>query len=249
MPRPFSLLLRFCAITVVGVVSIGLVTSLLVPAVAELPEAASFESSSNIVLPELIEGSVVLDMNGDPMGELVGTENRTVVSLDDVSEELRATVLAVEDADFYSHDGVSARSVLRALRANSEAGGVSQGGSTITQQLVKLSLVGERADDHPQGEGGQSRHPARAAVLRTHDQAGVQGSHPRAVPEPGLPGAGRLRRGGGGAGVLRHPGSGAGMGRVGRDRLAHPQPHLLRPDHLSRGGPRAPRDRLRTDGR
>ncbi len=143
MPRPFSLLLRFCAITVAGVVSIGLVTSLLVPAVAELPEAASFESSSNIVLPDLIEGSVVLDMNGDPMGELVGTENRTVVSLDDVSEELRATVLAVEDADFYSHDGVSARSVLRALRANSEAGGVAQGGSTITQQLVKLSLVGD----------------------------------------------------------------------------------------------------------
>lgn len=142
MPRPFSLLLRFCAITVVGVVSIGLVTSLLVPAVAELPEAASFESSSNIVLPDLIEGSAVLDMNGDPMGELVGTENRTVVSLADVSDELRATVLAVEDADFYSHDGVSARSVLRALRANSEAGGVSQGGSTITQQLVKLSLVG-----------------------------------------------------------------------------------------------------------
>ena len=52
-------------------------------------------------------------------------------------------MLAVEDADFYDHDGVSARSVLRALQANSEAGGVSQGGSTITQQLVKLSLVGD----------------------------------------------------------------------------------------------------------
>ncbi len=143
MSRPASLLLRFGVIVAVGVVSIAAVTSLLVPAVAELPEAASFESSSNIALPDLIEGSTILDMNGEPMGELVGTENRRVVPLSSISQELQATVLAVEDADFYDHDGVSARSILRALQANSEAGGVSQGGSTITQQLVKLSLVGD----------------------------------------------------------------------------------------------------------
>lgn len=143
MPRPLSLLLRFALVVVVGVLSIGLVTSLLVPAVAELPEAASFESSSNIALPDLVEGSTILDMHGEPMGQLVGTENRTVVPLEQISDELRATVLAVEDADFYSHDGVSARSILRALQANSEAGAVAQGGSTITQQLVKLSLVGD----------------------------------------------------------------------------------------------------------
>lgn len=143
MSRPVSLLLRFALTVVVGVASIAVVTTLLVPAVTELPEAASFQSSSNIALPDLIEGSTILDMNGEPMGELVGTENRKVVPLDDISEELQRTVLAVEDADFYDHDGVSARSILRALQANSEAGGVSQGGSTITQQLVKLSLVGD----------------------------------------------------------------------------------------------------------
>jgi penicillin-binding protein 1A len=135
--------LRFGLIVVGGVVSIAVVTSLLVPAVAELSEAASFESSSNIVRPDLIEGSTILDMNGAPMGKLVGAENRQVVPLEAVSDELIATVLAVEDADFYRHDGVSARSVLRALQANSAAGAVSQGGSTITQQLVKLSLVGD----------------------------------------------------------------------------------------------------------
>jgi penicillin-binding protein 1A len=142
MPRPLSLLLRFSLVLVVGVASISLVTSLLVPAVAELPRAASFDPASSIVLPDLVEGSTILDMGGQPMGQLVGTENRTVVALDDISEELRSTVLAVEDADFYRHDGVSARSILRAVQANSDAGGVSQGGSTITQQLVKLSLVG-----------------------------------------------------------------------------------------------------------
>ena len=143
MSRPLSLLLRFGLVVVLGVASIAIITSLVVPRIGQLPEAASFEPSSNIVLPELLEGSRILDMNGDPMGELVGAENRQVVPLTAISDELRQTVLAVEDADFYRHNGVSARSVLRALRANSEAGGVSQGGSTITQQLVKLSLVGD----------------------------------------------------------------------------------------------------------
>ncbi len=135
--------MRFGLIVVVGVASIAMLTSLLVPAVAELPSAASFSTSSKIALPALVEGSTVLDMHGDPIGELIGAENRQIVSLDDISEELRSTVLAVEDADFYEHDGVSARSIMRAFRANSDAGGVSQGGSTITQQLVKLSLVGD----------------------------------------------------------------------------------------------------------
>ena len=65
-----------------------------------------------------------------------------IVPIDQVSEPMLDTLLAVEDSDFYIHDGVSAKSVLRAVRANSDAGDVSQGGSTITQQLVKLSLVG-----------------------------------------------------------------------------------------------------------
>ncbi len=143
MPRPVKLLLRFGLIVVFGVASMAMLASLLVPAVAELPSAASFNTSSKVALPALVEGSTVLDMNGDPIGELVGAENRQIVSLDDVSDELRSTVLAVEDADFYEHNGVSARSIMRAFRANSDAGGVSQGGSTITQQLVKLSLVGD----------------------------------------------------------------------------------------------------------
>lgn len=142
MPRPLSLLLRFTLITVAGVCAFGLIGYQLVPQVAELSHAASFDVSTKIALPELVEGSKILDMNGEPVGELVGAENRIVVPLGRISPKLQATVLAVEDSDFYQHHGVSAKSVLRAMRANSEAGSVSQGGSTITQQLVKLSLVG-----------------------------------------------------------------------------------------------------------
>ena len=143
MPRPLSLLLRFSLITLIGVVAFGLIGWQLGPQVAELSHSASFDVAEQIALPDLLEGSKVTDMNGEPIGELVGAENRIVVPLDQISEPLRETVLAVEDSDFYLHHGVSAKSVLRAMRANSEAGSVSQGGSTITQQLVKLSLVGE----------------------------------------------------------------------------------------------------------
>src|SRR3546814_14703384 len=52
-------------------------------------------------------------------------------------------VLAVEDSEFYAHDGVNLRSTLRALARNVDEGATVQGGSTITQQLVKVELVGD----------------------------------------------------------------------------------------------------------
>src|SRR3546814_14386227 len=52
-------------------------------------------------------------------------------------------VLAVEDSEFYAHDGVNLRSTLRALARTVDEGATVQGGSTITQQLVKVELVGD----------------------------------------------------------------------------------------------------------
>ena len=52
-------------------------------------------------------------------------------------------ILAVEDAGFWIHDGYDVRGMLRAFRANVDSGGISQGGSTITQQLVKLNLLND----------------------------------------------------------------------------------------------------------
>jgi penicillin-binding protein 1B len=73
------------------------------------------------------------------------TEDRVLLRLEEVPELLVATLLAVEDSDFYQHHGLSITSILRAARANLRAGRVVQGGSTITQQLVKnFYLSGER---------------------------------------------------------------------------------------------------------
>ena len=142
MSRPLSLLLRFTAITLVGACVFALIASFLIPEMANMSGGGSYNEGTEIALPDLLQGSVITDMNGKPSGSLVGSENRVIIPLSQVSTQMQQAVLAVEDSDFYVHHGVSAKSVLRAVRANSAAGGVAQGGSTITQQLVKLSLVG-----------------------------------------------------------------------------------------------------------
>lgn len=73
-------------------------------------------------------------------------EDRILVQLKQVPQTLIQALLATEDRDFYHHHGISAKAVLRALLANIRAGGIVQGGSTITQQLVKnFYLTSERS--------------------------------------------------------------------------------------------------------
>lgn len=72
-------------------------------------------------------------------------EDRELVSLKEVPELLLQGLIAVEDKAFYQHSGVSLRGIARALWVNVQAGAVVQGGSTLTQQLVKnFYLTSER---------------------------------------------------------------------------------------------------------
>ena len=72
-------------------------------------------------------------------------ENRRPVTLDQVPKSLQDAVVATEDVRFWHHPGVDPIGLFRALFRNVRAGGVTEGGSTLTQQLVKnYYLTGER---------------------------------------------------------------------------------------------------------
>lgn len=79
----------------------------------------------------------VLDRDGQVVSGLYGSENRTYVPLAEIPERVRQAFLAAEDVRFYEHPGIDVRRIAGALLANLKSGDLSQGASTITQQLVK----------------------------------------------------------------------------------------------------------------
>ena len=87
--------------------------------------------------------SIVYDRYGGVMGSFA-LEDRQPVPLAKVPPVLVDAVLAIEDQRFYEHDGVDWTGTARALFENVGAGKVAQGGSTITQQLVKNTLSASR---------------------------------------------------------------------------------------------------------
>jgi penicillin-binding protein 1A len=94
-------------------------------------------------LPKPPERSVILAADGSVLANLYLNEDRKIVKLKDIPKRVQQAVLAIEDSRFYEHEGVDFKGIARALLANAEAGGVSQGGSTLTQQYVKLVVTGK----------------------------------------------------------------------------------------------------------
>ncbi|MBS3940675.1 MAG: transglycosylase domain-containing protein [Actinobacteria bacterium] len=92
-------------------------------------------------LPLAAQVSTVHDTGGEQIAELSGVERRRPVALDQVPQVLIDAVLAIEDDEFYEHNGVNHQSVLRATARNLTAGGIEEGASTITQQYVKMTLL------------------------------------------------------------------------------------------------------------
>ena len=106
---------------------------------------------------ELVIGgsnSLIVDINGEKLAELSGDENRKIIRLDQMPDNLKNAYIAIEDERFYSHQGVDFKRTAAAIfQYIIHRGSSSFGGSTITQQLVKNITK----DDEKSGKEGVIR--------------------------------------------------------------------------------------------
>jgi penicillin-binding protein 1A len=129
-------------------IALACVLSLVIGGFAALPTGVVMAGSVKAVgngLPDLAdltplpqaERTEVFDVRGSRIAVLKSEQDRIVVPLSAVPQMVQFAVLAAEDARFYEHHGVDQRSIFRALLTDLFQGERAQGGSTITQQLVR----------------------------------------------------------------------------------------------------------------
>jgi penicillin-binding protein 1A len=97
--------------------------------------------------PPPIQTTYLYDRHGRLITTLHASIDRTLIPFSQMPEHLREAVIAVEDEDFYSHPGFDPLGIVRAAWTDLVRGEVVQGGSTITQQLVKNVYAGTYVDD------------------------------------------------------------------------------------------------------
>ncbi|HEX2181427.1 MAG TPA: transglycosylase domain-containing protein [Rubrobacteraceae bacterium] len=134
--RTFFLIL--CAVGILGVVVLFASFGQTYTALAEdMPQLDDYSST------ELAQTSVVYDANGNVVDELYGVQNRYVVPLDKIDPTLHDAVISIEDHRFYEHRGLDFEAIARAAVENVQSLSIQEGGSTITQQLIKNTYIAQ----------------------------------------------------------------------------------------------------------
>ena len=130
---------RFLRRSVLPLLSLGFFIAgglVLWAATLPLPDLGSFESR------KVTQSTKIYDRTGETLlFDLNENIKRTVVPYDEISRHIKNATVAIEDAEFYEHRGIKPRAILRAILVNLGSFGFTQGGSTITQQVVKNSLL------------------------------------------------------------------------------------------------------------
>lgn len=103
---------------------------------------SSFPSPSRLAPTERPLTTQILDRNGNLLYSLYEDRNRKLITVDDLPPYLIQATIAIEDKHFYSHPGIDPTGIARAVRLNlTSPNRTLQGGSTITQQLIKNTLL------------------------------------------------------------------------------------------------------------
>jgi len=137
--KPLRVVVNFVLIVVLGSTALAVSAALLVPAGRMFKSAVSPLRALDVQLKAQPQRSYVFDRNGNLMTTLY-TDDRAPVRLKDVPQQLIDAVLAIEDRKFYQHNGVDLEGAIRAFRRNADSGEIQQGGSTITEQLIKNTI-------------------------------------------------------------------------------------------------------------
>ena len=108
----------------------------LLAASIKLPDIANFEEN------RIVQSTKIYDRTGTVLlYDIHGEERRTVIPFEEIPQNIKNAAIALEDDSFYSHYGFRPLSFMRAVFINVIRGGFEQGGSTITQQVVKINLL------------------------------------------------------------------------------------------------------------
>ncbi|GAA2092237.1 transglycosylase domain-containing protein [Microlunatus panaciterrae] len=172
--RVGSVVYSMAMFVVVSVLAGLLVAGLFVPfaGIAGVGSRAAAAELENIptafTTPPQSERSKVLLADGSVLAYFYN-ENRNYVKLDKIAPVMRQAQLAIEDHRFYEHGALDLKSTLRAFVKNQAASGVAQGGSTITQQYVKMVQIEEavkKDDDNAVKKAQETTYARKIQELR-----------------------------------------------------------------------------------
>ncbi|MGN0065590.1 MAG: transglycosylase domain-containing protein [Nocardioides sp.] len=115
---------------------------------------------------DLSQKTRIYDVNGDLIASLYD-ENRISVPLSQISRRMTEAIVSIEDYRFYQHGALDLKGTIRAFVTNQAGGGaVQQGGSSITQQLVKLTLVNQADGEEERAEATADTYERKLRELR-----------------------------------------------------------------------------------
>ena len=136
---------NFLLTIVIGGVAVGACLAALIPGAATIATAQHYTSDKIKELRGLNQRSTIFDAANNVIG-VVGIQNREDIKLDEVPPLIQNAVIDVEDKSFWTNDGIDINGVFRAFVKNLTSGKIEQGGSTITQQLVKNRILNSKRD-------------------------------------------------------------------------------------------------------